>query len=327
MVGALCALAIVALAAVRVVRRESSANPAPRAQPVVAVAAARPPEKPPALPDRGFLGRVVPSETVEVSSKIEGRVKKMNVRIGDHVARGAVLAVIDAGIMRRDLEMAEAQVLTAEADKRHADGELTLAKKKLERRTELSGASTSLPAVSGEELDNARSNADLAESTVDRAKHSVLEHGARVAQLKQMLAEAAIRAPFDGIVAARSAEVGTMVRAGSPVVRLNSTSLWVRFAVPEDKAERIQLGERMRVLPNKLMGAAASGEPAGGQEEKDKHPIIEVVVEKIAPEVDTASRMIFVEARVDAAAKSNSTAVANQEVRVFHAGSASAHLR
>ena len=63
---------------------------------------------------------------------------------------------------------------------------------------------------------------------------------ARSDQLREMLRDTRIVAPFDGTIAARYVESGTTVSRGAPIVRLISpASLVVRFAVPEEQAAGI----------------------------------------------------------------------------------------
>jgi multidrug efflux pump subunit AcrA (membrane-fusion protein) len=84
------------------------------------------------------------------------------------------------------------------------------------------------------------------------------------------------------VVAARYLDPGALVHAQTPIVRLISADeLRVRFAISEDEALRFAPAVRIRAR------VAASGMQLDG------------TVESIAPEVDTAARMIFAEARLD----------------------------
>jgi len=103
-----------------------------------------------------------------------------------------------------------------------------------------------------------------------------------VSQLGQQTADAEIRAPFDGIVTARYLDPGAHVTSTTPIVRIISASdLFVRFAVSVERARALRVGR-----PVLVTGGAA---PIHG------------AIEKVAPEIDAASRMVVVEARVDGA--------------------------
>jgi multidrug efflux pump subunit AcrA (membrane-fusion protein) len=91
------------------------------------------------------------------------------------------------------------------------------------------------------------------------------------------------------------------------VVRLISSSdLWVRFAAPEETAARLSVGLPVRVR-------------VGGAEQ-----VLSGVIEKVAPEVDAASRMIFAEARLQVPGGSKAHLLSGGVARVTVEGAASA---
>jgi HlyD family secretion protein len=71
------------------------------------------------------------------------------------------------------------------------------------------------------------------------------------AQLKEAEADRddlIIRAPFDGIIAFRSAEPGEVITAGTPVVTLlNPSEVYLRAFVPQGEIGRIKVGQPARV--------------------------------------------------------------------------------
>jgi RND family efflux transporter MFP subunit len=107
----------------------------------------------------------------------------------------------------------------------------------------------------------------------------------QVNQLAAQMQQAAIVAPFDGTVAVRYADAGAVVGPGKPVVRLLGTGgLRVRFVAPEERAAELSVGMPVRIaVPSQ--GVRLDG-----------------TIESLAPEVDSASRMIYGEARIDSPA-------------------------
>ena len=94
----------------------------------------------------------------------------------------------------------------------------------------------------------------------------------------------------------RYVDAGATVRKGQSIVRLiESSTLRVRFAVPEQRVEELHLGVRVRVLIGRTS--------------------VDAIVEKLAPEIDAAARAVFAEARLDGASPSNVRS--GQEVRVL----------
>ena len=253
-------------------------------------AAALPPEAPRAAlgeeaapaaraAEEGLLGVILARASVDVVAPEEGRLRAVDVRLGDHVPAGARIARIDLPTARFELEVAEASARAAEIEIDRTRVELAEAEERLTRRQALSAEAL----TTGEDLAAARYQAKLAQVRVDAAVARLREQRARADQLRQENAEAEIRAPFEGIVAVRYADPGARVGRGEPIVRLIAASeRFVRFAVPEDRLAELAVGLPVRVAASRL-------ELTGR-------------VEKIAPELDAASRMIFVEAGLEGGA-------------------------
>ena len=154
-----------------------------------------------------------------------------------------------------------------------------------------------VPIVSAEEQAQAGFAAKAAGARVAAAGSGAAERAARVKQLETLLGETELKAPFNGVVAARYADVGTYVRPGMPVLRIISSSeLKVRFAVPEEEAKRIRAGlTYVTVLDGRNIQATVSA---------------------VSPEVEPASRMVFVDGTVQGVAAGEAAALAGRVVRV-----------
>jgi RND family efflux transporter MFP subunit len=246
----------------------------------------------------GFVGVLLARESVDVSAKFEGHLDTVRVRLGDRVTRGASLASLDVRSVKRDLQQGEAALRVAIAEKEKAALELKEAKERLARRQ--APLAAGIPAVSGDELATAQYREQQAGPGVEIANARVAEKQARVDQLRQMVEDAEIRAPFDGVVAARFVDPGALVGPRTPIVRLISgDDLWVRFAVPEDEARRLVVGQAVRV--------EVSGWTA----------VLEALVEKVAPEVDAAARMIFAEAKLKLPDGTDRNGLSGRVARVY----------
>jgi macrolide-specific efflux system membrane fusion protein len=228
---------------------------------------------------RGLLGVIIARESVDLSSKVQARVRAVHARLGDQVARGALLVILDGSALRKDLAIAEADLQGARAEKDRLVIEARQAGARLERRLPLVAGSGAV--ISGEDLEGARFSHELADARVRGADAVVSEKAVHVLQLREALAEMEIRAPFDGVVSARLVEPGATVGAQTPLLKLiNPTSLWVRFAFPETQSGQVRRGAPI------IAAVAGYGELRG-------------VVEKVAPEVDAAARMILAEGRLE----------------------------
>nr|WP_233601346.1 efflux RND transporter periplasmic adaptor subunit [Corallococcus sp. AB038B] len=237
-----------------------------------------------------FLGVLISTETVELAPRVEGRLESIQVHVGDAVRTSQVVAVLDTGVEQRELAIAKAELLSARAAAEVATLALEQAGERLRRRED--PRQLSLGALSEEELATTQYERRMAQAKLDAARAEVQESEARVAQYQQRINEASLRAPFAGVVAGRYADPGALVRSGQAVIHLlRGGKRQVRYAVPEPLAREVRVGQTVRVqaqgLEQRLTGQVAH----------------------VAPEVDAASRMLFVVADLDGASELPSGAV------------------
>ncbi len=235
-----------------------------------------PPPRPVPAPRKGWVGVIISRESVDVTAESPGRLSAVYVQIGDTVRPGDRIATLDTRLAQQDLEMARSSLRAAEADAERADAELKEARARHERRQ------ANPDFFSKEDLADAELRAKTAASALEVAQARVSEQRARVRQLQTTLGQTEIRAPFAGRVAERFVDPGALVGPGTPIARLISGGdLMVRTAVPPEEARRLSPGSRVTARVRGL-GIAVPGR-----------------IERIAPEVDTASQMVFVEARLE----------------------------
>lgn len=228
--------------------------------------------------DNGFIGVIVAHESVDIVGKAGGRVKELTVRLGDKVTTDTVVARLDSEAARQELRIAEAALRAAEADVEKATVEASQAHERAQRRSPEAAHGDHL--FSPEEVSDARYQDKLAGPKVMTARASVAERAARVKQLRAALNDLELRAPFAGTVSVRYVDAGAVVGPTTPIVRIiNPDDLWIRFAIPEDRAATIATGQQLRAAIETLTD-------------------VDAVVEKVAPEVDPASRMIIAEAKL-----------------------------
>lgn len=236
----------------------------------------------PAVPDC-WLGVVLPSRTVELTAEVGGRVLSVDVRPGDQVAAGRVLAVLDTADVRRRLDAERAALAAARLDQRRLELELARAEQEQGRLSRLDGL------VAQRDLDAAAFRVEDTRARVELAAAERERVEAGVGRLDDELGRSEVRAPFAGTVALRHVDPGAVVQPGAPVVRLlGGEEPFVRFAVPPERAGALAPGDRVRV---ELDGGAGGGTPTLG-----------ATIRQVSPEVDAAAAMVFVEARLEAPA-------------------------
>lgn len=223
---------------------------------------------------RCFLGVVTSAEAVDVTARADGVLSAVS-PVGTEVPRGALLARVDASALREQRALAEAQHVTVEVERRQAGLSLERADQARARREALAEL---LPR---DDVEAARFDHQAATMRLEEADARLAEARARIEALDHELARAAVRAPFDGRVAARYRDAGTVVARGTPILRLlaHDTSL-VRFAVAPAQAAHITPGQTVRV------------------EAVSPRIDLRATVDAVTPEIDPAARMVFVEARL-----------------------------
>jgi RND family efflux transporter MFP subunit len=255
-----------------------------RIEPSADAAVAPPPLAAPAAPERltaasaepgCYLGVVLPSESVEVVAEVAGRVREVAVRPGDAVAAGALLAVLEPDDLRHELAVERAGLDGARSALAEAEVEVRRAGEEHRRRLALAEL------VSRESIDAAAFELEAAGRRREHAAADLAGVRAKVERIERELAHAEVRAPFAGTVAVRHVDPGGVVVPGAPLLRLiGGGTLRVRFAVPPEEAERLRSGQPLTV-------------------ELESPPLARrATLERLAPEIDAASRTVFAEARL-----------------------------
>jgi HlyD family secretion protein len=182
-------------------------------------------------------GYVVAQRKAAVASKATGRLVYLGVVEGDKVKKGEIIAKIDNSDIEADLAEAKANL---ELNKASLDD----AKKNYERQKALFKTG----AVAQNTLDDAETNYNKILASIDVAK-------ARVQQEQVALENTLIRAPFDGTVLTKNADVGEMVvpmgagvNARAAVVTIaDMSSLQVEADVSESNIEKVTVGQPCQV--------------------------------------------------------------------------------
>lgn len=152
-------------------------------------------------------GYVTPRRRATVAAKITGRVTGVFFDEGMHVPQGFVLARLDDSDVRRALDSAVADRNATEAQNADFQVQLKNAEIELHRAQELQAAGVQ----SQEALDNARTAADSLRAKIALTKQQVAASDARIQEAQQAVDNCVIRAPFDGIIVSKDAQVGEMV--------------------------------------------------------------------------------------------------------------------
>lgn len=214
-----------------------------------------------ALPSQQFVtltasGYVVAQRRAAVASKATGRLVELNVREGDPVREGQVLARLDASDVQAAMAAASAGVMQAEANWRQATSEQANAQAELVRSQGLQAQGF----ISPQAVDAARTRKQVATSAVEAARSAVMAAKAQLKaqQVNQDFTE--IRAPFDGVVLVKNANVGDIITPfssaagsqGAVVTMADMRTLEVEADVSESQLGKVQVGQSVEIVLDAL---------------------------------------------------------------------------
>src|SRR5450755_1736378 len=152
-------------------------------------------------------GYVTPRRRATIAAKITGRVTGVFFDEGTHVRQGQLLATLDDSDVKRALASAKADANSSQSAIADWVVQLKNATTELRRAEELQKAGVQTQQA----LDTATTAADSLNAKIDLAKNQVLAAEARINEAQQAVDNTVIRAPFDGIVVSKDAQVGEMV--------------------------------------------------------------------------------------------------------------------
>src|ERR1700734_3553754 len=152
-------------------------------------------------------GYVTPRRRATIAAKITGRVIGVYFDEGVHVKEGQILAKLDDSDVKRALDSAVADRNSTKAQIADYEVQLKNAELLVHRSKELQAAGVQ----SQEILDNAMTSADSLRAKIALTKEQVAAAESRINEAQQAVDNTVIRAPFEGIVVSKDAQVGEMV--------------------------------------------------------------------------------------------------------------------
>lgn len=184
---------------------------------------------PPDLSTIHAVGMIEAPE-VNITSRIAGRIIKLNLVEGDRVRRGEVICRIE------DVDLKN-QLRKAEADLQHAKADLKDAQRTLDRDTRLF-----------EQHVIATKQRDDAQTAFEQAQANIASAVASVDFYRGQLHDTAIKSPVDGVIVNKALEVGEWVTPGTPILTVDDLStIWARVDVQETDLGSIYVGKAAQV--------------------------------------------------------------------------------
>jgi RND family efflux transporter MFP subunit len=185
-----------------------------------------------------------------IYARTSGYLKQWFVDIGHHVTKGELMATIETPELDEQLQVAQADLKSAQAD-------LNLANTTSDRYQNL----LKLNSVSQQETDVAVSGAAARRAAVEAAE-------ANVRRLSQLQSFEKVYAPYSGIVTQRNTDIGDLINAGSSSTTNTAKELFhiasvnqlrVFVAVPEVYAPDIHNGDTATLTLDEYPGQLFTG--------------------------------------------------------------------
>ena len=226
-------------------------------------------------------GRVSASRKAAVSTKATGRLEWLGVQEGSRVKSGEVIARLENRDVAASHESSLASANAARANLAQGEAELRDAAANYERSRDLFAKKF----ISEATLDTARARFEKQQATVASLKASIGVAEANARQAGVALEQTLIRAPFDGVVLTKNANVGDIITPfssaaeskGAVVNMADMETLEVEADVSEASISRIKVG-----MPTEI--------------QLDAYPNVRLLgeVSRIVPTVDRAKATLLV---------------------------------
>ncbi|WNC12319.1 efflux RND transporter periplasmic adaptor subunit [Brevibacillus brevis] len=227
--------------------------------------------------DSGLTAKLAPSEEVQITPKVSGKITSLPVKLGQYVQKGQLLFKIDEQDLSNSVQQAEASYRVAQANLKQAssssDQGLVQAQNSLKQAEQaLQDAKVnqqrmqqlfSQGAISSQqmeqantELTNAQTSYANAQQSLQVAKQktstqvseaSVNQAAVSLQNARESLANATVTAPISGFVSSVNGAVGQMAGQQPVVVLVNTNPLLVKANLSEADVTKVKVGTPVKV--------------------------------------------------------------------------------
>jgi RND family efflux transporter MFP subunit len=245
-----------------------------------------------AYPSQQFVvlnatGYVVAQRKAAISSKATGRLEWLGVAEGSRVKEGDVIARIDDRDVTAQAQSAEAAVRAAQANVRQAEVERQNAQVEYRRNEDLVQKNF----ISRSALDTAKARLDRSQALLASAQANLNAARANARNAQVSVDYTQIRAPFDGVILSKSANVGDLVTPfsnatdskGAVVTMADMGTLEVEADVSESSLAKVHVGQPAEIVLDALPDMRFRGH-----------------ISRMVPTVDRAKATVMTKVKFDA---------------------------
>jgi HlyD family secretion protein len=207
-------------------------------------------------------GEVRPKRYVNVGANVSGRLIEINVKEGDPVKAGQILARVESERYQAGLRQSEAGVAASRADLQRAEADLAASQLAFDRNKKMRDEKL----VSESVFDQAEADYKMKRANVESAKKRIAQLQAALDSTRDDLIKTTVISPMDGVVTNLPKEAGEMVIGAmsfNPTVIMTVADLSVmecEVMVDETDFRNLSLGQEAKIKVDALEGLELKGE-------------------------------------------------------------------
>ncbi len=204
-----------------------------------------------------YTGVAQADQLSRLSFRVAGTIRSIDVKLGQRVRRGQLIATIDPSDYSIQADQAFASEKGAEANLQSAETQLINARStylRIERLYE----NNSVPLS---DFEQAKSAYESAQSSYEAAQTQVTSAQKQSQSARNQVGYTRLTAPFDGVITGINVEVNEITGSGSPIAEISSEARpEVRVGIPENYISNIKNGQKVGIRFSVLEGQEFMGQ-------------------------------------------------------------------
>ena len=207
-------------------------------------------------------GTVKPCRRAKLAPPAGGQISKMLVKKGQRVVAGQILLELWDQDMHAQERLSRDQLKTSELRVREVCSMAEASQRDAQRSKELMQKGF----ISQQQLDRALTDAQSRQASCDAARSDIDQSKSRIKVVETGLERMVLRAPFAGIVADISGELGEYATPSPPgiptlpaVDLIDDSCLYVSAPIDEVDAAKVKLGQSSRITLDAIKGRTFAG--------------------------------------------------------------------
>ena len=207
-------------------------------------------------------GTVNACRRAKMSPAAGGQIAKLRVKKGERVRKGQVLLELWDNDLHAQEKLAQEQLQTSMSRVQEVCTLSEAAQREAVRSQELRDKGF----ISAQQLDRAVSDATSRKASCETARNDIEQSRSRIALARAGLERMVLRAPFDGVVADISGELGEYATPSPPGIPtlpaidlIDDSCLYVSAPIDEVDASKLQVGQHGRITLDAIKGRTFNG--------------------------------------------------------------------